>query len=105
LGGAHKLAYLNDMSRFLRSVRLALHHARLILQRFPSLIIFRVIPAKAGIQGFSASPVSRFHGNHEKIARYAFPWSLIQRATTGRKISGYNYRISYSAKGVSRDYA
>jgi len=36
LRGARSLAYLLDMSRSLRSVRLALHPARGLLQRFPS---------------------------------------------------------------------
>jgi hypothetical protein len=38
----HKLAYLSDTYRFLRSVRLALHPAQLINQKFPELL-FNVI--------------------------------------------------------------
>ncbi len=37
LRGARPLAYLSDMSRVLRSVRLALHPARSFIQRFPNL--------------------------------------------------------------------
>jgi len=35
LGGAQKLPYHFDMSRFLRSIRLAYHLARRVSQRFP----------------------------------------------------------------------
>ena len=42
LRGARSLAYLFDMSRSLRSVRLALHPARCFLQRFPLLIDARL---------------------------------------------------------------
>jgi hypothetical protein len=38
--GARKLAYLHDMSRFLRAGLLALHPARRINQRFPN--VFRL---------------------------------------------------------------
>ena len=34
LRGTRKLAYLDDMSRMLRAVRLAAHRARLVFQRF-----------------------------------------------------------------------
>ena len=38
LRGTHSLAYQIDMSRLLRSVRLALHHVRWINQRFPKFV-------------------------------------------------------------------
>jgi hypothetical protein len=41
--GARKLAYLHDMSRFLRAGFLALHPARRINQRFPNLPLLQTI--------------------------------------------------------------
>ncbi|PIV47914.1 MAG: lipoprotein signal peptidase [Gallionellaceae bacterium CG02_land_8_20_14_3_00_60_115] len=46
LRGARQLAYLFDMSRCLRSVRLVLHPARRFLQRFPSTVQRRNPPAQ-----------------------------------------------------------
>ena len=55
LRGARSLAYLLDMSRSLRSVRLALHPARSFLQRLPSRLRRGRVPLPAAAGRFRGS--------------------------------------------------
>ena len=73
LRGARPLAYLVDMSRLLRSVRLALHPARCFFQRFPNSQVSAAPVGSADTSGIGPmgrrANVTRDHGGRHRRRR------------------------------------